>query len=215
MSQWKSRHLGAVITVLCAAAGLWFPSSSLAHDPMYPKLGFHFRLALGGDIDGRGPGQRDGMDPGFGGGVELEVPITNHFSLGGAVEAYGWTVARASGSYNVSLDLLFMPRARIPFGDHPWHAEVYFGAPVGPTISVPHDRFALAVGLSPLDIGVGVTGGGRVGFRLNVNDVLGFFADVGPMIQFVSFSHQSDSARSEVWHYQFVLRAGGSFGLRT
>lgn len=215
MSCRKNRHLGAMITVLCVAAGMGFPSSSLAHDPMYPKLGFHFRLALAGDIDGRGPGQRNGMEPGFGGGVELEVPITNHFSLGGAVEVYGWTIARAPGSYNLGVDLLFMPRARIPFGDHPWHAEVYFGLPIGPSLSVPHDRFASALGPNPLAIGVGVTGGGRVGVRLNVDEIVGFFVDAGPMVQFVSFPHQSGGARTEIWHYQLVLRVGGSFGLRT
>jgi len=32
----------------------------------------------------------------------------------------------------------------------------------------------------PLDTGFGVAGGGRVGFRSNVNDILGFFVDVGP-----------------------------------
>lgn len=213
MSHLKSRYLGVVITLLCAAAGLWFPSRSFAHDPMYPKLGFHFRLALGGDIDGHGPGQRDSMEPGFGGGVELELPVTNNFSLGGAFEAYGWTVARARGSYNVSLDFLFMPRFRIPFGDHPWHAEVYFGLPIGPTVSLPHDRFAPAVDSSALGIGVGATGGGRVGVRLNLGDVFALFTDVGPMIQFVSFPRDDGGPRREIWHYQFVLRVGGSFGL--
>lgn len=205
------RVLGAVLlaTALCA------PATALAHDPMYPKLGFHFRLALGGELEraGGGPRNRVAMDPGFGGGVELEVPLNPYFSLGGAFEAYAWNIASASGSYNVGFDFLFMPRFRIPFGDHPWHAEVYFGLPIGPSVSVPHDRFAVAMGSTPLDVGIGVTGGGRVGFRINVNDIVGFFVDVAPMLQYVTYPTRAGGPSFDVWHYQFVLRLGGSFGL--
>jgi hypothetical protein len=209
-ARWRTLCIAAAV---CAAASIAFPSTSLAHDPMYPKIGFHFRLGLAGDIDGESPGQRDAMEPSFGGGIELEVPVTVHFSLGGAIEAYGWTVGRASESYTASVDFLFMPRFRIPLGDHPWHGEIYFGLPIGPTLSVPHDRFAAAIGSTPLDVGVGVTGGGRFGGRINVNDVVGFFADVGPMVQFVSYPRPGGGPRVEVWHYQLVIRAGGSFGL--
>lgn len=180
---------------------------------MYPKLGFHFRLGVLGDLEGQtgnGPTQRHGMAPGFGGGVELEVPLNVHFSLGAAFEAYGWQIDRADGSYNVSLDLLFMPRFRIPFGAHPWHAEVYFGLPIGPTVSLPHDDFQ---GPGTLDTGFGVTGGGRVGFRINVNDILGFFIDAGPMIQYVELPTAVGGPTFDVWHYQLVIRAGGSFGI--
>ena len=214
----NSHKLGltSLVLAVCALGSLSCPASSLAHDPMYPKLGFHFRLALAGDLEshtGNSPRRTVGMEPGFGGGVELELPITVHFSLGGAFEAYGWTAGSASDSYNVGLDFLFMPRVRIPFGSHPWHAEVYFGLPIGPTVSLPHDRFANAMGALRLDTGVGVTGGGRVGFRINVNEVVGFFADVGPMIQYVSFPTGSGGPSLELWHYQLVLRAGGTFGM--
>jgi hypothetical protein len=201
--------LAALGTVAAAS----FPSTSFAHDPMYPKLGFHFRLALGGELEGRtggGPVQRAGLEPGFGGGVELEVPLTPNFSLGGAFEAYGWSVG--GDSYNVGLDFLFMPRVRIPFGAHPWHAEVYFGLPIGPSVSIPHDRFGPALGAGPLDVGIGVTGGGRVGFRINVNDILGFFIDVGPMLQYITYG-RATGPNYDLWHYQFVLRTGASFGL--
>lgn len=70
----------------------------------------------------------------------------------------------------------------------------------------------LHVGAGPLDVGFGVTGGGRVGFRINVNDLLGFFVDVGPMLQYITYSRAS-GPNYDVWHYQFVLRAGASFGL--
>jgi hypothetical protein len=214
MSNSKRLVLAASVLALSTAASLSFPSTSLAHDPMYPKIGFHFRLGLGGDLDGRagsGPRHQVGLEPGFGGGVELEVPLNPTFSLGAAFEAYGWSVASARDSYNVSLDFLFMPRVRIPFGAHPWHAEVYFGLPIGPSVSLPHERFTVAVGQG-LGTGIGVTGGGRLGFRINVNDIVGFFADVGPMLQFVSFPTPS-GPNYDLWHYQFVLRAGGSFGI--
>lgn len=203
------------LAALGTVASSTFPSTSFAHDPMYPKLGFHFRLALGGDLEGRfgsGAVQRAGLEPGFGGGVELEVPLNPTFSLGGAFEAYGWNVNSSSGSYNVSLDFLFMPRVRIPFGSHPWHAEVYFGLPIGPTVSLPHERFGPALGAGALPTGFGVTGGGRVGFRINVNDILGFFIDAGPMLQYVEFP-SSSGPNYGLWHYQFVLRTGASFGL--
>ena len=210
------KRLGLVIALAAigTAASATLPSTTFAHDPMYPKLGFHFRFAVGGDLERvrGGPAVRAGLEPGFGGGVELEVPLNPTFSLGGAFEAYGWNVGRASGSYNVSLDFLFMPRVRIPFGSHPWHAEVYFGLPIGPTVSIPHEQFAPALGVGPLDVGLGVTGGGRVGFRINVNDIVGFFVDVGPMLQYVSYP-TAGSENFELWHYQFVLRAGGSFGI--
>jgi hypothetical protein len=208
----KTLGLAAALGTLTLA---FLPSTGFAHDPMFPKLGFHFRLAVGGDLErvGPGPAGRTGLEPGFGGGVELEVPLNPTFSLGGAFEAYGWHVGNASGSYNVSLDFLFMPRLRIPFGSHPWHAEVYFGLPIGPTVSIPHDRFGPALGSGVFDVGFGVTGGGRVGFRINVNDIVGFFVDVGPMLQYVSYPIDGSSGSFEVWHYQFVVRAGGSFGL--
>lgn len=60
--------------------------------------------------------------------------------------------------------------------------------------------------------GFGVTGGGRVGFRINVNDILGFFIDAGPMLQYVEFPNASGPSYG-LWHYQFVLRTGASFGL--
>jgi hypothetical protein len=209
------QRLGLVIALAAigTAASAILPSTSFAHDPMYPKIGFHFRLAVGGDLERVGGGPRVAMEPGFGGGVELEVPLNPNFSLGGAFEAYGWNVANASGSYNVSLDFLFMPRVRIPFGSHPWHAEVYFGLPIGPTVSIPHERFGPAQGGGAIDVGLGVTGGGRVGFRINVNDIIGFFVDVGPMLQYVSYPVAATSASLELWHYQFVVRAGGSFGI--
>jgi len=208
-------RLMSALTVLGAAASLALPSSSLAHDPMYPKIGFHFRLGLGGELEGRagGPRQHAGMEPGFGGGVELEVPLDPTFSLGGAIEAYGWNTALASGSYNVSVDFLFMPRVRIPFGEHPWHAEVYFGLPIGPSVSIPHERFAPSLSQGAMETGFGVTGGGRVGLRTNVNDIVGFFVDVGPMIQYVSYPTRSGGPSFDLWNYQFVLRAGGSFGM--
>lgn len=215
MSKWKRLGLVSVVATFCAAASLSFPATTFAHDPMYPKLNVHFRLGAFGDFEGRagsGPVQRGGMEPGFGGGLELEVPLNPYISLGAAFEAYGWSVSRASGSYNVSLDLLFMPRLRIPFGAHPWHAEVYFGLPIGPTVSLPHDRYSDVMLAGPLDTGFGVTGGGRVGFRMNVNDILGFFIDVGPMLQYVQYERRLGGASFDNWHYQFVLRAGGSFG---
>jgi hypothetical protein len=208
--------LASVVATSCFVLSLAFPSTSFAHDPMYPKIGFHFRLALAGDHESRsgaGPFQRGAaMEPGFGGGVELEVPLNPTFSLGAAFEAYAWTIRSASDSYNVSFDFLFMPRVRIPFGDHPWHAEVYFGLPIGPTVSLPHDRFAAALGTGALDTGLGFTGGGRVGVRFNVNDILGFFADVGPMFQYLSFP-RTGAPNFELWHYQFVIRVGASFGI--
>lgn len=211
--RWRRGSLAALVALSSVAGTFALPSTSAAHDPMYPKIGFHFRLGLGGDHERRAGGPRDGMEPSFGGGVELEVPVTTHFSLGGAFEAYGWAIGRAGGSYNVSLDFLFMPRFRIPFGDHPWHAEVYLGIPMGPTVNLPHDRFANAVG-TPLDAGIGITGGGRLGARLNLDEIVGLFADVGPMIQFVSYPSQTGGSRVESWHYQFVIRAGASFGFR-
>ncbi|MBN8610006.1 MAG: hypothetical protein J0L92_05450 [Deltaproteobacteria bacterium] len=213
---WNNLGLTSALAIIGIAASLSLPSTSLAHDPMYPKIGFHFRLAVGGELEGRGgggPTQRSGMEPGFGGGVELEIPLNPTFSLGGAVEAYGWTVGRASDSYNVSVDFLFMPRVRIPFGDHPWHAEVYFGLPIGPSVSLPHNRFAESVGAVALETGVGVTGGGRVGLRANVNDIVGFFVDVGPMLQYVSYPSRAGGPSFDLWNYQFVIRAGGSFGV--
>ncbi|MDQ3034111.1 MAG: hypothetical protein M3Y87_17000 [Myxococcota bacterium] len=208
----KRLALPSLLAAVCIAGSLSFPSTSFAHDPMYPKLNFHFRLGVAGDFEGRagsGPTQRGPMEPGFGGGVELEVPLNPTFSLGAAFEAYGWTVGNAPDRYNVSLDFLFMPRFRIPFGAHPWHAEVYFGLPIGPTVSLPHERFQL----DAFDTGFGVTGGGRVGFRINVNDIVGFFIDAGPMIQYVSYPSRTIGSNFDVWHYQLVLRAGGSFGL--
>jgi hypothetical protein len=212
MSSWKSLWLTSVVAAICVAGSLALPSTSFAHDPMYPKLNFHFRAGVLGDHEGNvgsGPTLRGGMDPSFGGGVELEVPLNPSFSLGAAFEAYGWSFESDPDRYNVSLDFLFMPRFRIPFGAHPWHAEVYFGLPIGPTVSLPHERF-MANGF---DAGFGVTGGGRVGFRINVNDIVGFFIDAGPMIQYVSYPARVGSASFDVWHYQLVLRAGGSFGL--
>lgn len=215
MSDLKRLALASAVVALSLTASLSFPGTSHAHDPMYPKIGFHFRLALGGDLEraGSGPRQRTAMEPGFGGGVELEVPLNPHFSLGGAFEAYAWGVAGMNGDYNVSFDFLFMPRVRIPFGDHPWHAEVYFGLPIGPSVSVPHDRFAAAMGTTALDTGLGVTGGGRVGFRINVNDILGFFIDFSPMFQYVTYPVRLGGPSYDVWHYQFVLRTGASFGI--
>ncbi len=211
--------LASVVATSCLVASLAFPSTSFAHDPMYPKIGFHFRLALGGEEHGRsgssGPFQSTPMEPGFGGGVELEVPLNPTFSLGAAFEAYGWTFRNASDSYNVNFDFLFMPRVRIPFGDHPWHAEVYFGLPIGPSVSLPHDRFVAAIGTAPLEPGIGFTGGGRVGVRFNVNDILGFFADVGPMFSYLTFPMRTGAPNFELWHYQFVLRVGVSFGVGT
>lgn len=207
--------LGIGAFASCVFAMLSLPSTSSAHDPMYPKIGFHFRLGVGGDLEGRGGSgsrQQRGMEPSYGGGVELEVPINTHFSLGGAFEAYGWTVGSAHDTYNVGLDFLLMPRLRIPFGAHPWHLEVYFGLPIGPTVSLPSARFSGAMASGELSTGLGFTGGGRVGFRLNVNDVVGLFTDVGPMIQFVSFPRDL-GPNYELWHYQFVIRVGASFGV--
>jgi hypothetical protein len=216
MFTWKRLGLSSASFAFAIALSLAVPSTSFAHDPMFPKLGFHFRLGLGGDLEGHtgsSAAQRRAMDPSIGGGVELEVPVTTHFSLGGAFEAYGWTVGGASDRYGVSLDLLFMPRFRIPFGDHPWHAEVYLGIPIGPTLSLPHEQFAVAVGAGPLSQGFGVTGGGRLGVRLNAGDVVGFFIDVGPMFQYVSFQTRSGGPSFDAWNYQFVMRIGASFGL--
>jgi hypothetical protein len=215
MHFWKRLGFASAVAAFCVAASLSFPSTSYAHDPMHPKLNFHFRLGVGGDHDeraGGGPRQRFGMEPGFGGGVELEIPLNPTFSLGAAFEAYAWTVNTARDSYNISFDFLFMPRVRIPFGDHPWHAEVYFGLPIGPTVSVPHERFQTAALAGPLGTGLGVTGGGRVGVRMNATDLVGFYVDVGPMLQYVSYP-SSTGPSYDMWHYQFVLRVGGSFGM--
>jgi hypothetical protein len=156
--------------------------------------------------------QRGGMEPGFGGGLELEVPLNPYLALGGGFEAHGVSNARMSNSYNVSLDFLFVPRVRIPFGSHPWHGEVYFALPIGPTVSLPHDRYADAMFAGPLDAGFGVAGGGRIGFRSNVNDLVGFFVDVGPMLHYVEYPRRLGGANFDIWDIQFVARAGGSFG---
>jgi hypothetical protein len=200
------------VALVLATLG-WFavPATTHAHDPLYPKLDVHFRLGFAGEME-RPNGQFIGMDPSFGGGLELEVPVNTHFSLGGAVEAYGWTVASTASDYNVGLDFLFMPRFRVPFGDHPWHAEVYFGLPIGPHLTVPSDRFAQTVTGAARSAGFGVTGGGLVGVRWNANDHFGAYIDLGPRFQWMSLPSRGGGADFEFWQYQFVLRVGGSFG---
>lgn len=201
--------------VLALVASFALPATSFAHDPMLPKIGFHFRLALGGDLEpvDEPPVRRYAMDPGYGGGVEIEVPLTIHFSIGGMFEAYAWTLAAASASYTTNLDFLVQPRVRIPFGDHPGHYEVYFGFPIGPSIGLPSNDFVQAVAAGPRDTGIGVTGGLRVGFRVNVDEVVGFHFDAGPMVNYMNFSSSGAGPDFDIWHYQFVLRAGASFGI--
>jgi hypothetical protein len=203
-------HVLRRIASIALISWLSLPALVHAHDPMYPKIDVHLRLGLFGDM--ASSSQRAAMEPSFGGGVEFEGPITNYFSLGGAFEAYAWTVAPVGGTYNASLDFLFTPRFRIPFGDHPWHAEVYFGLLIGPTISLPSDRFAAVVTGTPRDIGIGVTGGGRVGFRWNANDLFGLYVDVGPMMQFATLPASNGGPAFDLWQYQFVMRFGGTFG---
>ncbi len=215
MSNWKRLGLASVVAATSLTASLSFPAQSFAHDPMYPKLNVYFRLGAFGEFEGRagnGPVQRGGMEPGFGGGLELEVPLNPYLALGGAFEAHGVSNSRMSESNNVSLDFFFVPRVRIPFGTHPWHGEVYFALPIGPTVSLPHDRYSGAMLAGPLDTGFGVAGGGRVGFRSNVNDIVGFFVDLGPMLHYVEYPRELGGASFNSWDYQFVVRAGGSFG---
>ncbi len=199
--------------VLALATSFALPATSFAHDPMLPKIGFHFRLALGGDLEpvDDGPVRRYGMEPGYGGGVEVEVPLTLNFSMGGMFEAYAWTVDPVGGTYNTNLDFLVQPRVRIPFGDHPGHYEVYFSFPIGPSVGIPSTEFAQVVGAGAIDTGIGVTGGARVGFRVNIDEVIGFHVDAGPMVNYMNYP--SVGRDFDAWQYQFVLRAGASFGI--
>ncbi len=139
-----------------------------------PRLYGDFQLGLFGDLQAES-GDRfatDGLEPGAGGVVGVDVPVIRFFSIGAEG---GATVWNTDGGENWDVDasvlmhVSVVPRFRVPWSvESGGHGAFYVAGIFGPSIDFLSADFrdALALGRASVDTGYGLHAGGLLGVQI-------------------------------------------------
>lgn len=135
------------------------------------------------------------LDPSFGGGAHIDVPLHTHFSLGGFVRALSWKTSQTDDR-SLFLDFALTPRARFPFPVGARWGAFFIEAALGVGIfDLPGDDaedspsgVAIETSNSPLFLA-----GGGAGLQLLLTDAVGVFFELA-------------------WHHHFFGRSVSATG---